>query len=189
MAVRAINGTTRSVQVARECLNTATCKADILSGWAACSFRAGLRELHVRYDYRKKEADVSSRQTLAVRGYRERLKQGGWVRCEVKVRRDDVELIRTVATALRDPDRDVGTRALLRERLGAPRPRGFKELLAACPVEGLDLGRPRDFAARPVPVIDGLLAATARVHDMTLVTRNASDVDDLGAAVLNPFEV
>lgn len=44
-------------------------------------------------------------------------------------------------------------------------------------------------AARPVPVIDGLLAATARVHDMTLVTRNASDVDDLGAAVLNPFEV
>ena len=44
-------------------------------------------------------------------------------------------------------------------------------------------------AARPVPVIDGLLAATARVHDMILVTRNASDVDGLGVAVLNPFEV
>lgn len=43
-------------------------------------------------------------------------------------------------------------------------------------------------ALRPVPVIDGLLAATARVHDMTLVTRDASAVDDLGVNVLNPFE-
>ena len=43
-------------------------------------------------------------------------------------------------------------------------------------------------AARPVPVIDGLLAATARVHDMTLVTRNAPDVKGLGVPVLNPFE-
>ena len=43
-------------------------------------------------------------------------------------------------------------------------------------------------AVRPVPVIDGLLAATARVHDMTLVTRNAPDVEGLGAPVLNPFD-
>ena len=41
---------------------------------------------------------------------------------------------------------------------------------------------------RPVPVIDGLLAATARVHDMTLVTRNAPDVEGLGVPVLNPFD-
>jgi len=39
----------------------------------------------------------------------------------------------------------------------------------------------------PVPVIDGLLAATAKVHDMTLVTRNDEDVANLGAKVLNPF--
>lgn len=43
-------------------------------------------------------------------------------------------------------------------------------------------------ACRPVPMIDGLLAATAKAHDMTLVTRNASDVAGLGAAVLNPFQ-
>ena len=43
-------------------------------------------------------------------------------------------------------------------------------------------------ARRPIPVIDGLLAATAKVHDMTLVTRNASNVEGLGAKVLNPFE-
>ena len=71
------------------------------------------------------------------------LKRGGWVRCEVKVGRDDVELIRTVAAALRDPDRHAATRALLRDCLGAPRPRGFKELLASCPVD-LDLDRSRD---------------------------------------------
>lgn len=43
-------------------------------------------------------------------------------------------------------------------------------------------------AIRPVPVIDGLLAASAKVHGMTLVTRNIVDVADLGAAVFNPFE-
>lgn len=43
-------------------------------------------------------------------------------------------------------------------------------------------------AIRPVPVIDGLLAATARTHELTLATRNASDVNGLGAAVLNPFD-
>ena len=42
-------------------------------------------------------------------------------------------------------------------------------------------------AIRPVPVIDGLLAATALAHDMTLVTRNVSDVGGLGVRVLNPF--
>lgn len=42
-------------------------------------------------------------------------------------------------------------------------------------------------AMRPIPVIDGLLAATAKVHGLTLVTRNEADVAGLGAAVLNPF--
>ena len=43
-------------------------------------------------------------------------------------------------------------------------------------------------ALRPIPVIDGLLAATARTYGMTLVTRNSSNVEGLGANVLNPFE-
>lgn len=42
-------------------------------------------------------------------------------------------------------------------------------------------------ASRPIPVIDGLLAATAKIHRMTLVTRNEADVAGLGAKVLNPF--
>ena len=67
------------------------------------------------------------------------------MRCEVTVHRDDVDLIRTVAAALRDPERGASARALLRERFGVPAGRGFKELLASCPLEGLDLRRPRDF--------------------------------------------
>ena len=43
-------------------------------------------------------------------------------------------------------------------------------------------------ARRPVSTIDGLLAATAVVNEMTLVTRNVSDVADLGPRILNPFD-
>lgn len=39
----------------------------------------------------------------------------------------------------------------------------------------------------PIPVSDGLLAATALVHDLTLVTRNTRDMDRTGASLLNPF--
>ncbi len=42
-------------------------------------------------------------------------------------------------------------------------------------------------ALRPTPVIDCLLAATAAVNRLTLVTRNDGDVAGLGAKVLNPF--
>jgi predicted nucleic acid-binding protein len=44
-------------------------------------------------------------------------------------------------------------------------------------------------AQRPIPVIDGLLAATAKANRMTLVTRNDADVVGLGAEILNPFRV
>lgn len=43
-------------------------------------------------------------------------------------------------------------------------------------------------AIRSVPVIDGLLAATALVYGLTLVTRNDRDIAGLGATVLNPFK-
>jgi predicted nucleic acid-binding protein len=39
----------------------------------------------------------------------------------------------------------------------------------------------------PLPVVDGLLAATALVHGWTLVTRNVGDVTSTGARLLNPF--
>ena len=41
---------------------------------------------------------------------------------------------------------------------------------------------------KPLPVIDGLLAATALHHDLTLVTRNIADIAGSGVAVFNPWE-
>ncbi|HZN18702.1 MAG TPA: type II toxin-antitoxin system VapC family toxin [Micromonosporaceae bacterium] len=41
---------------------------------------------------------------------------------------------------------------------------------------------------RPLPVVDGLMAATAKVHGLTFVTRNVSDVARAGVKLLNPFE-
>jgi predicted nucleic acid-binding protein len=43
-------------------------------------------------------------------------------------------------------------------------------------------------ALRPFPVVDGLMAATAKVHGLTLVTRNVADIVDAGADCLDPFE-
>ena len=42
-------------------------------------------------------------------------------------------------------------------------------------------------ATRSVPVVDGLLAATARVHRLTLVTRNTRDFRHLDVPVLDPY--
>ena len=39
----------------------------------------------------------------------------------------------------------------------------------------------------PLPLIDGLLAATAKVHGLTLVTRNIADVARTGVSILDPF--
>lgn len=38
-----------------------------------------------------------------------------------------------------------------------------------------------------LPVIDGLLAATAKEHDLTFVTRNTRDVDITGIMIHNPW--
>ena len=41
---------------------------------------------------------------------------------------------------------------------------------------------------RPVPISDGLMAAAAINHDLTLATRNLRDVEGLGARIMNPFD-
>ncbi len=43
-------------------------------------------------------------------------------------------------------------------------------------------------AIRSVSVIDTLLAATAKVHGLTFVTRNVAYVAELNVDVLNPFD-
>jgi predicted nucleic acid-binding protein len=39
-----------------------------------------------------------------------------------------------------------------------------------------------------LPIVDGLLAATALVHDLDLVTRNTRDVARTGVRLLDPFD-
>ncbi len=41
--------------------------------------------------------------------------------------------------------------------------------------------------ANALPAVDGLLAATAHVHRLTLVTRNTKDFKQAGIKLLNPF--
>lgn len=49
-------------------------------------------------------------------------------------------------------------------------------------------GRLQNEAGRPLPAIDGLLAATALQHDLTLATRNVKDFKDLNLILVNPWE-
>jgi predicted nucleic acid-binding protein len=39
----------------------------------------------------------------------------------------------------------------------------------------------------PLPAIDGLLAATAKVTGLTFATRNVADVEGSGVALVDPF--
>ena len=43
-------------------------------------------------------------------------------------------------------------------------------------------------ATRPLPVTDGLIAATALEHKFTVVTRNTADLARAGVGLLDPFE-
>ena len=88
-------------------------------------------------------------QKKALTAYRRRLKRGGIVRLEVKVRKEDVPLVRRVVDALADPDRETETRALLSERFATATAHGLKALLAAAPLDGIELTRLRD-TGRPV---------------------------------------
>ena len=44
-------------------------------------------------------------------------------------------------------------------------------------------------ARRPLPVADGIMLATAEVHGLTLVSREAPSLADLGVPTLNPWVV
>lgn len=43
-------------------------------------------------------------------------------------------------------------------------------------------------APSPIAILDGLIAATAKVNGLTLATRNVSDVERTGVSFVNPFE-
>jgi len=46
----------------------------------------------------------------------------------------------------------------------------------------------RQLAGRPLNMADGMIAATALDHNLTVVTRNVKDFEQLGVALLNPWD-
>lgn len=49
-------------------------------------------------------------------------------------------------------------------------------------------GERRGSSRQTLPVVDGLIAATAQVHRLTVATRNVADFRRFGAPVTNPWE-
>ena len=89
-----------------------------------------------------------------------------------------------VAKKLKDPDPDAA------KRLGAW-VEGL-EFSFADRILGIDAATARlwgDWSGqRPRPVVDTLLAATAVLHELTLVTRNLRDVRGIPVKLLNPWK-
>jgi predicted nucleic acid-binding protein len=71
--------------------------------------------------------------------------------------------------------------------------RWLDNLLATYPeqVLGIDIDTAQLWGAIPMPAgvspLDRQIAATARIHDLTLVTRKTQDFSDSGVATFNPF--
>jgi hypothetical protein len=80
----------------------------------------------------------------ALAKFRYHLKRRGVVRVEVQVRKEDAALVRSMARALVDPEREAQARALLRREFAEPPTVNLKALLASAPLEGIDLDRARD---------------------------------------------
>jgi predicted nucleic acid-binding protein len=81
--------------------------------------------------------------------------------------------------------RDAPTAEVLERWLAETRDAFSGRILSVGIEEALCWGRLS--AIRALPQVDGLLAATALEHDLTLVSRNAKDFSRLGLRVINPF--
>ncbi len=79
----------------------------------------------------------------------------------------------------------------LRQWLARDLPRRFAGRVLAVDAETAlrwgELSAEADKAGRPLPVLDGLLAASADVRGLTLVTRNTADIAATGVALFDPW--
>jgi toxin FitB len=91
--------------------------------------------------------------------------------------RDGIERLRR-----RDPSQAATLEQWLRALLSAYRSRVLSITVDIAEEWG------RMNAVRRMPVADGLMAATAKVHRFTLVTRNHADFAECGVSLVNPFE-
>jgi len=49
------------------------------------------------------------------------------------------------------------------------------------------MGRRKELG-RPLGILDGQIAAIARAHQLTVVTRNTRDFEECGVELINPFD-
>ncbi len=88
---------------------------------------------------------MSTAQKKALRKHRRRLRDQGLVRLEVQASEADAPLIRALARALlNEPEKAALLRRQLRATMGRPEGEGLKALLAAAPLEGIEISRSRD---------------------------------------------
>lgn len=93
--------------------------------------------------------------------------------------------IRKGVTALPDGRR----RARILTWLESELPAWFEDRVLAVDLRVADeWGRLLANATRVIPAIDGLIAATALRHRLTVVTRNTRDFDGAGVELLNPWD-
>lgn len=90
-------------------------------------------------------ARVKHRPKSPLARHRERKVRAGYVRVEVNVPKQDAGLVRDVAAALTDPERQAEARILLQRRFSTPPKINLKEVLASGPSADIDLTRPSDF--------------------------------------------
>lgn len=90
--------------------------------------------------------------------------------------RRGVELLRT-----RDPEQAASISTWLDALLATYRDRIAPITVAVAEEWG------RLNAIRTFPVVDGMIAATAKVHGWTVATRNKKDLEGSGVAVIDPF--
>ena len=95
--------------------------------------------------------------------------------------------IRKGITALRDPGRRVALEAWLDGDLAVRFARRILPVDQAVADRWGRMAAEAKVAGLPLPVLDGLLAATAMQHDLTLVTCNTKDVLRTRVPVFNPW--
>jgi toxin FitB len=84
---------------------------------------------------------------------------------------------------------DAAFRQTLTDWLEVELPNYFVGRLLAIDAQVADRwGQVQARAGRTLPAIDGLFAATALQHDLTMVTRNTRDFDGLAVRLINPWE-
>jgi predicted nucleic acid-binding protein len=96
--------------------------------------------------------------------------------------------LETGFTTMQDAERRTRLEASLERHLALLFPRRVLPVTQAIAARWGRLDGMRQLSGRPLSAPDGLIAATALEHGLTLVTRNVKDFAGLGLVLLNPWD-